>query len=168
MLLLDRQSFVHTDIFICYTAVQRRKECWGAHNSKQINQKLMICHACTMEENSSLGPGCLILKNEMPFCDKRAEPEAQGGRAATATVGVQGLWEDAGATILERAPPRWRVGQSGRARPRAAHCCSGIIRILPLPSPTATQKLLPPWRLNDSPLPPPDWISPRSLFCLRG
>lgn len=26
-------------------------------------------------KNSSLGPGCLISKNEMPFFDKRAEPE---------------------------------------------------------------------------------------------
>ena len=88
---------MHTDIFICYTAVRRRKECWGAHNSKQINQKLMICHACTMEENSSLGPGCLIWKNEMPFCDKRADPEAQGGRGATGNVGARG----------PGAPRRW-------------------------------------------------------------
>lgn len=50
----------------------------------------MICHACTMEENSSLGPGCLISKNEMPFCDKRTKPEAQRGWGTPVNVGAHG------------------------------------------------------------------------------
>lgn len=145
MLLLDRGSFVHTDIFICYTAVRRRKECWGAHNSKQINQKLMICHACTMEENSSLGPGCLIWKNEMPFCDKRADPEAQGGRGATGNVGARG---PGALRRWEWVSPRWRISGQAQDRPETAHFRGGIIKILPFSSPTATQKLLPPWRLK--------------------
>lgn len=43
-----------------------------------------------MEENSSLGPGCLISENEMPFLEKRVEPEVQGGWGATANAGARG------------------------------------------------------------------------------
>ena len=151
MLLLDRQSFVHTDIFICYTAVQRRKECWDAHNSKQINQKLMICHACTMEENSSLGPGCLISKNEMPFCDKRAEPEAQGGRGATANVRAHGPGALRGWSGHLRDGASASQAKDGL---EAAHFHGGVIRILPFPSPTATQKIASSLETSTTPPPP--------------
>lgn len=103
-----------------------------------------------MEENSSLGPGCLISKNEMPFLEKGAEPEVQGGWGATANVGGSRVPElrgdggghHAGRGISNMVPPP--------AKPRAWHSTFpwGLIRILPFPfpHPTETPKWLPLWR----------------------